>query len=228
MLRPRPAPSRRWSSWPPFRLTSHAAAWRGEVNRSRCAWASSGRASNSAISVRQRASSRPNRPDGWAPTSARVGRWSVPHRRGGSTTAEATGPGRGAARPAVDSPARPRCRRADRPPARRCRAPSNTHRELPHRSRPRPGWRSQGLVVTEGVAFEVSCAQLSRARGRGWSSRCRHSRSRRSARGSVRWVRDERRHRRRATRRWRCRQDPAGRPGCRDPGRNRWTALMDP
>jgi hypothetical protein len=115
-----------------FRLTSHEAAWRGEVNRSRCAWPSSGRANNAAISGVP-SSVRPGGPTDRVvrrPTSATVGRRRcVPHRRGGSTRAEASGPGRAAARPAGDSPGRPRCRPVDRPPARRCRAPSNTHRE---------------------------------------------------------------------------------------------------
>jgi hypothetical protein len=78
----------------------------------------------------QRASWRPTDRVVRRPTSATVGRRRcVPHRRGGSTRAEASGPGRAAARPAGDSPRRPRCRPVDRPPARRCRAPSNTHRE---------------------------------------------------------------------------------------------------
>ena len=58
-----------------LRLTSHTAAWRGEVNRSRCAWASSGRANNSAISACRAACVLAAQPTGW---------WGAHHRHGGS------------------------------------------------------------------------------------------------------------------------------------------------
>jgi hypothetical protein len=58
-----------------LRLTSHTAAWRGEVNRSRCAWASSGRANNSAISACRAACVLATQPTGW---------WGAHQRHGGS------------------------------------------------------------------------------------------------------------------------------------------------
>ena len=58
-----------------LRLTSHIAAWRGEVNRSRCAWASSGRTNNSAISACRAACVLAAQPTGW---------WGAHQRHGGS------------------------------------------------------------------------------------------------------------------------------------------------
>jgi hypothetical protein len=149
-----------------LRLTSHAAAWRGEVNAAGAHGpARAARTTRPSPRAEQRASSRPNRPGGEAPTSATAaGRRCAPHRRGGSTRAGPSGQERAAARPAVDSPARQRCRRADRQAARRCRGHRRTPTaRRPHRSRPRPGWRSwhAEAVPLEGFAQRrPGCAQL--------------------------------------------------------------------
>jgi hypothetical protein len=148
-----------------LRLTSHAAAWRGEVNAAGAHGpARAARTTRPSPRAEQRASSRPNRPGGEAPTSATAaGRRCAPHRRGGSTRAGPSGQERAAARPAVDSPARQRCRRADRQAARRCRG----HRRTPtarrlHRSRPRP-WVAKPGASSSPKASRSRCRAPSRA-----------------------------------------------------------------
>jgi hypothetical protein len=104
MLRVPPRRIGRAGYW--FRLGSQTAAWRGKVNRSRCAWASSGRANNSVISACRAACVLAAQP---------IGSWGAHQRHGGeaevcapslcgSTRAGPTGPGRAAARPSVDGP----------------------------------------------------------------------------------------------------------------------------
>jgi hypothetical protein len=179
-----------------LRLISHAAAWRGEVNRSRCAWASSGRANHSAISACRAACVLATQPTGRV-----VGRPPAPRRGAGGVRPVGTTGQPEPGRPGQDAPLHDPARivQGDNgvgvrgtPPSRRCTARGQT--PIGSRRRPlrlRPGWRSRGIRRRQARRVRHAARLAARrAPGPVWSCRCRRSRSPRPAQGPVGWVPD--------------------------------------